>query len=391
MNFVVEWFNLIKCLLWFVDFSDLDILDELFGTGGDSNPFMMLIWFLPVLLFVFYGQRIQLIITSRDIKKDMAKLEQFRNDARNELIDYVKQKLSPNGDPTQKLDRFFDYFTVMPVDIDPNGIIPKIHHLVRSRDDTTRKQVKSMFSEINTLEVTKVQNLLEIVTTLQLLHKVVRHLFLTAKKQNNYPLILPLQMLLPFIMEQAEALKDAIPAFKKGQPIGDGIGPLVVGEMMLGTKKQNAEFETVYSESEFDGRKLILLKAEGPYATVGRPGEATESIVEKLKPDAIIMIDAALKLEGEDSGSVAQGFGAAIGGIGTDRFKIEAIATKYDIPIFAIVVRQSVKEAITLMTKEISDQAENVKSQVYEMITDNSNPNQTVLVIGVGNTLGVAQ
>jgi len=374
-----------------VDFSNLDILDEFFGTGGDSNPFMMLIWFLPIILFVFYGQRIQLIITSRDIKKDMAKLEQFRNDSRNELIDYVKQKLSPNGDPTQKLDRFFDYFTIMPVDIDPNGIIPKIHHFVRSRDDTTRKQVKSMFSEINTLEVTKVQNLLEIVTTLQLLHKVVRHLFLTAKKQNNYPLILPLQMLLPFIMEQAEALKDAIPAFKKGQPIGDGIGPLVVGGMMLDTKKQNAEFETVYSESEFDGRKLILLKAEGPYATVGRPGEATESIVEKLKPDAIIMIDAALKLEGEDSGSVAQGFGAAIGGIGIDRFKIEAIATKYDIPIFAIVVRQSVKEAITLMTKEISDQAENVKSQVYEMITDNSNPNQTVLVIGVGNTLGVAQ
>ena len=374
-----------------MDFSDLDILNEFFGTGGDSNPFLMLVWFLPIILFVFYGQRIQLIITSRDIKKDMAKLEQFRNDSRNELIDYVKQKLSPNGDPTQKLDRFFDYFTVMPVDIDPNGIIPKIHHLVRSREDTTRKQVKSMFSEINTLEVTKVQNLLEIVTTLQLLHKVVRHLFLTAKKQNNYPLILPLQMLLPFIMEQAEALKDAIPAFKKGQPIGDGIGPLVVGGMMLGTKKQNAEFETVYSESEFDGRKLILLKAEGPYATVGRPGEATESIVEKLKPDVIIMIDAALKLEGEDSGSVAQGFGAAIGGIGTDRFKIEAIATKYDIPIFAIVVRQSVKEAITLMTKEISEQAENVKSQVYEMITDNSNPNQTVLVIGVGNTLGVAQ
>jgi len=374
-----------------VDFSDLDILNEFFGTGGDSNPFLMLVWFLPIILFVFYGQRIQLIITSRDIKKDMAKLEQFRNDSRNELIDYVKQKLSPNGDPTQKLDRFFDYFTIMPVDIDPNGIIPKIHHLVRSREDTTRKQVKSMFSEINTLEVTKVQNLLEIVTTLQLLHKVVRHLFLTAKKQNNYPLILPLQMLLPFIMEQAEALKDAIPAFKKGQPIGDGIGPLVVGGMMLDTKKQNAEFETVYSESEFDGRKLILLKAEGPYATVGRPGEATESIVEKLKPDVIIMIDAALKLEGEDSGSVAQGFGAAIGGIGTDRFKIEAIATKYDIPIFAIVVRQSVKEAITLMKKEISDQAENVKSQVYEMITDNSNPNQTVLVIGVGNTLGVAQ
>jgi len=374
-----------------VDFSDLDILDEFFGMGDDSNPFMMLIWMLPIILFVFYGQRIQLIITSRDIKKSMSELEQFRNDSRDELINYIKQKLSPNGDPTQKLDRFFDYFTIMPVDIDPNGIIPKIHNLVRSREDTTRKQVKSMFTEISTLEVTKVQNLLEIVTTLQLLHRIVRHFFLTAKKQNNYPLILPLQMMLPFIMEQAEALKDAVPAFKQGQPIGDGIGPLVVGEMMLDTKKQKAEFETVYSESEFNDRKLILLKAEGPYATVGRPGEATESLVEKLKPNMIIMIDAALKLEGEDTGDVAQGFGAAIGGIGTDRFKIEAIATKHDIPIFAIVVRQSVKDAITLMKKEISDQTEKVRNQVYEMITDNSNPNETVLVIGVGNTLGVAQ
>ena len=374
-----------------MDFSNLDILDEFFGTGGDSNPFMMLIWFLPIILFVFYGQRIQLIITSREIKKKMSELEQFRNDSRNELINYVKQKLTTNGDPTQKLDRFFDYFTIMPVDIDPNGIIPKIHHLVRSREDTTRKQVKSMFSEISTLEITKVQNLLEIVTTLQLLHKIVRHLFLTAKKQNNYPLILPLQMMLPFIMEQAEALKDAIPAFKQAQPIGDGIGPLVVGGMMLDTKKQKAEFETVYSESEFNGRKLILLKAEGPYATVGRPGEATESLIEKLKPNIIIMVDAALKLEGEDTGSIAQGFGAAIGGIGTDRFKIEAVAAKYNIPILALVVRQSVKDAITLMKKEISDQTENVRKQVYEMITDNSNPNQTVLVIGVGNTMGVAQ
>ena len=52
-----------------MDFSNLDILDEFFGTGGDSNPFMMLIWFLPIILFVFYGQRIQLIITSREIKK----------------------------------------------------------------------------------------------------------------------------------------------------------------------------------------------------------------------------------------------------------------------------------------------------------------------------------
>ena len=374
-----------------MDFSDFDVLDEFFSTGDSSNPIMMLVWILPLILFVFYGQRIQLIITSGDIKKKLGKLDQYRNDSRDDLIQYIKKNLTPKGDPVEKIDRFFDYFTIMPVDIDPNGIVPKIHRLVRSREDTTRKQVKSLFTEIDAMEITKIQTLLEIVTTLQLFHRIVRHLFLTAKKQNNYPLILPLQMMLPFIMEQADALRDAVPVLQQGQPIGDGIGPLVVGEMMLDTKKQKAEFETVYGESEFKGRKLILLKAEGPYATVGRPGEATEFLVSKFKPNIIIMIDAALKFEGEESGTVAQGFGAAIGGIGTDRFKIEEIATKYDIPVFSIVIKQSVSDAITLMKKKIADQTDNIKNQVHEMITDNTSANQSVLVIGVGNTVGVSQ
>ena len=374
-----------------MDFSDFDVLDEFFSTGDSSNPIMMLVWILPLILFVFYGQRIQLIITSGDIKKKLAKLDQYRNDSRDDLIQYIKKNLTPKGDPVEKIDRFFDYFTIMPVDIDPNGIVPKIHRLVRSREDTTRKQVKSLFTEIDAMEITKIQTLLEIVTTLQLFHRIVRHLFLTAKKQNNYPLILPLQMMLPFIMEQADALRDAVSVLQQGQPIGDGIGPLVVGEMMLHTKKQKAEFETVYGESEFKGRKLILLKAEGPYATVGRPGEATEFLVSKFKPNIIIMIDAALKFEGEESGTIAQGFGAAIGGIGTDRFKIEEIATKYDIPVFSIVIKQSVSDAITLMKKKIADQTDNIKNQVHEMITDNTSANQSVLVIGVGNTVGVSQ
>ena len=103
------------------------------------------------------------------------------------------------------------------------------------------------------------------------------------------------------------------------------------------------------------------------------------------------MVDAALKLEGEESGSVAQGFGAAIGGIGTDRFQMEEIATKHKIPIYAIVVKQSIKDAITIMKKEIADSAEKVTSQVYEIIKENTKTGQSVLVIGVGNTLGVSQ
>jgi len=372
------------------DLTNIDF-DQLFGFGDDSNPLMMLIWILPIILFVFYGQRIQLHVTSGEIKKGIKKLDFYRNDARGELIEYVKKSMNPSEDPTKKIDRFLDYFTIMPVDMDPTGIVDKVRHTVRAREDFSRNHVKSLSPTIDEIELSKITTLLEIATSLQMIYKIINHMYLTAKKQNNYPLILPLQMILPFIMEEAEAISKAIPAFKLGQPVGDGIGPMVVGKMMLDTKKEAIAFQTVVSEKIYDERKLFLLKAEGPGSSVGRPGDAVEIIVSKNKPDIIIMVDAALKMEGEDSAITAQGFGAAIGGIGTERFVIEDIATKNKIPIFAIVIKQSIKEAITLMTKDIANQADNVCTQVYEMIHENTKPGQSVLLIGVGNTMGVAQ
>ena len=198
-------------------------------------------------------------------------------------------------------------------------------------------------------------------------------------------------MMIPFIMEEAEALKTAVSAFKSGQPIGDGIGPMIVGRMMLDSEKKEAAEETVWGEKDFEGRLFLMQKAKGPAGTVGRPGEAVEKLISEKKPNLIIMVDAALKLEGEETGSIAHGFGAAIGGIGTERYQIEEIATTHNIPIYAIVIKQSIKEAITLMKKEISDAAEKTTSQIYELIKENTKEGQSALVIGVGNTLGVSQ
>ena len=374
-----------------MNFTSIISPDKLFGGNGDSsNPIMWIVWIVPIVLFVFYGQRIQLIVTSSEINKNIEKLKKYKDDTKKELLEYL-QKSKPIGDTEKKIENFMEYFTIMPVDIDPNGIMPKIKHLLRTREDYTKKQVMLLAENLSVIESSKIQNLLEIATSLNMLHKIVRHLFLTAKKQNNFPLILPLQMMLPFIMEQAEALDAAVSAIKKGQPIGDGIGPMVIGKMMLRTEKKSIGLETVYSETDFEGRRLILLKAEGPNATVGRPGDAVEKLVQEKKPTIIIMVDAGLKLEGEQSATIAHGFGAAIGGIGTDRFQIEDVATKYQIPVFAIVIKQSIKEAITLMTKEIADKADEVESQIYENIRQNTDSSQSVLIVGVGNTLGVPQ
>ena len=43
------------------------------------------------------------------------------------------------------------------------------------------------------------------------------------------------------------------------------------------------------------------------------------------------------------------------------------------------------------MTNDIANQAETVKEELFQMIRENTRSGQTILVIGVGNTIGVSQ
>ena len=43
------------------------------------------------------------------------------------------------------------------------------------------------------------------------------------------------------------------------------------------------------------------------------------------------------------------------------------------------------------MSEDIAKQAKPVKTQIHEMIEENSKSGQTVMIIGVGNTLGISQ
>ena len=70
----------------------------------------------------------------------------------------------------------------MPVDMDPNGIVDKVQHTVRAREDYTREHLKSISPQISDFELAKVQTLLEIASSLQMIYKIINHMFLTAKK-----------------------------------------------------------------------------------------------------------------------------------------------------------------------------------------------------------------
>jgi len=215
---------------------------------------------------------------------------------------------------------------------------------------------------------------------------------LLGKKTFSIFVIFQLQAFLPLIMQEAEAYQGATKAFAEGHPIGDGAGPLVASKLMRGREIRKVEKDMLATETILEGRRVIALKAEGPGGSVGKPGDAIRQILEENNGKAamIVMVDAALKLEGEKSGEIGEGIGAAIGGIGTERFKIEEEATKFGIPVYAVVIKQSILEAVTTMKKEIAEAADPVIEKIKRLALESTKEGDLIIVAGIGNTAGIA-
>lgn len=375
----------------------LDLIFQQFGplfpSGEDgSSWWITLLWILPIFFFMAYGQKIQAWMVMNDVGKSLNKLKDMKEKSKNEAINYINS-IHSSEFHTKNVEYLMEYFTIMPVDLDPNGIIKKIQHVVRTRDDKVRAEVRKLIPNADNITITRVENILEVITMLNMIYKVVRHFYLLGKKTTSIFFVIQLQMVMPMLLQQAEALQKAIDAFKQGQPIGDSIGPMVAGQFMLDKEKKVMAKETVVAEGEYNSRKIYYMKAEGPGGTVGDPGSAVERLVSEMgiRFSTIIMIDAALKLEGEETGEVAEGVGAAIGGIGVEKYQIEEVAARHNIPIHAIIVKQSVIDAITIMRREIAESIEKINTAIFRLINEKSKEGDNILIIGVGNTVGVAQ
>src|SRR3989442_8831117 len=199
-----------------------------------------------------------------------------------------------------------------------------------------------------------------------------------------------LQMALPMIMEEAEAYGAAIDAFAKAQPIGDGGGPLVVSQITSGRQGNELVKDTMVYDVDFEGRRVWVVRAKGPGGNVEKPGLAVEKLIQESGPISLVVtVDAALKFEGEPSGEVAEGIGAAIGGPGTQRYHIEANDSKNQIPLLAVVVKMSSKEAISAITLLVKTGGAAAASRVQNEIRFKSKPGQSNILGCVSNTIGV--
>jgi hypothetical protein len=162
---------------------------------------------------------------------------------------------------------------------------------------------------------------------------------------------------------------------------------------MHGYETRKVPKDCVVAEVPLEGRTVLVMKAEGPGGNVGKPGDAIKAVIEENhgKVAAVIMIDAGLKLEGEMVGEVAEGVGAAIGGPGVDQYKIEEALVDYHIPIYAVIVKEDIGDAVSPMRKEISDSVDKVIERVKSVILERTKEGDKVIIFGVGNTIGIGQ
>jgi hypothetical protein len=365
----------------------------LFGEEGGYSWIFQVIFFIFIFVWIFYGQRMQVAMWNRAIEGSLHKLSRMKDEARTTTIKSIKEQGKPEGDPTPRIDQFLERFFIQPVDMDPAGIVPKFDHLLDIRDMSMKEEVKRIAPKADDSKVNNLENLMEAAMDLNLLYRIVRHYYLFAKRTKSYIITAQLQMLLPQIMDIAQAYNGAIQAFSTGQPVGDGAGPLLINRLMRNKEFKKIEKDMVMAETSLEGRNVTVLKAEGPGGNVGKPGDALKTIIDtQTEPfSMVIMIDAALKFEGENTGDVSEGIGAAIGGIGTERFKIEETATKNKIPVFAVIVKQSIKEAIAPMKKEIYEGVDKALERVKRIIKENTKEGDRIIIAGIGNTIGIGQ
>ncbi|MBI3413372.1 MAG: DUF1512 family protein [Candidatus Aenigmarchaeota archaeon] len=350
-----------------------------------EDPFSGLFLILWIVLIFFYPKMALMQIIWK-LEQSVRDLEGMSHSSKKIVLKQIAKK--PSEKTKETVDRMVEFFAVEPVSLDPYGIIPKIEQVVNAEEEKMRYTVRQITPNMD--EEKRANILMGVAGAMAVnqIAKIVKHFLVMIKKTKNIQLAMILQMQLPLIERVAKAMHKGTEYLATGQPVGDSIGPLIAAKMIGGNKVKIIEEGTVIANVGYKNRKLLVMKAAGPGGRLGRLGRATESILKTHKVTGIISIDAAAKLEGEKTGSVAEGVGVAMGGIGVERAQIENIAIKHKIPLDNIVIKMGQEEAITAMPLAVKRSIPEVMDAVDRLL-ERTRKGDRILVIAVGNTSGV--
>ncbi len=367
----------------------------------DARGIFDLVTFLVVLTFFSYVSReleIRRIISEVEFYLTLFKAARDRATQSltrkfNEVI--AKAQSRVNLDVVEeKVRGLVETFVIGPEALDPFGVVKKVKLVLRTEEVAIKNEISRVAPNAEKSDVEILTGMVEVSRGLNMLYKTVNHFYIQAKKFKSYWMLLQLDALLPYIADEVKAYENAVYALTNRVPIGDSVGPLLVAllskELMATPVSVGVDDTTVYV-ADFEGRQVLLVKAEGPGSNTGRYDEALRRLLATwgAAVTLVITVDAALKLEGEISGGLAEGYGVAIGGTGVEKYGIEEVLAEYGLRPYALIIKMSSEEAASPLSKELYDACIRAKERVKALILESTKQGEAVVVVGVGNTLGV--
>ncbi len=353
------------------------------------TPFDIIGIVVVILLIILIPILLRMRINS-SIANYTFEIETLVKESKKKLVKVSVEKGSPENDPTSAIDNFMEFFIVPPVSLDPAGIMDKFERILDLGEDKFRYMTKTIAPHADDEWKSNITMAIKATLGINGVAKMVRHNLELSKKTGNLQILLMLQMSLPMIMRLVKAEFEGVNAFSDGKPVGDGLGPLVTGMLMkdLSEEKLNFTNDFIIGEIGVEGRNITIIRAKGPGARVGKLGKAVTNIMAEKEIKRLITIDAAQKLEGEETGAVAEGIGVVIGGFGIDKWILEEQMVKNNIQVDAVIVKMSPEAAMCQMTSKILESSQKTIEVLKKSILL-SEPGTEILVVGVGNSCGI--
>jgi len=346
-----------------------------------QSDILSIFWILLFFLMMFFYPRLLLYNLLNRFSRTSHLLDELSEKGKNKII----SRINGGKNEEEKINNFLNFFLIPPVSLDPFGIIKKLEHLINQEEEKLKYFANKVAKNLNEEERWNFISAISAQIVLHQLSKIVKHYIRLIEKTKSYQLGLIFQMQLPLIEKYSKSLYKAVEALIDNNPIGDSAGPLLAALMMKNKAKEIDN--TVYSVEKIDGKKVIVVKAKGPGARIGKLGIVVEKLILKFKVEKIITVDASVKLESERTGEIAEGIGVAIGGIGVEKAIIEEITTKRKIAIDSYIIKMSHEEALYQMKEEILNAVYEVKRRIEDNIKESEE--SVIMVVGVGNTCGI--
>lgn len=369
-----------------------------------------LILFIFIAIVIFFSSNFQGWYAGRQILRGRSHLLRYKKHAFeviHSLIDPICPATITRQDVDSFIDQMLNFFLIPPAVLDP-PYFNKLHDLIIRREKRYRELIRQFLPTIDDIRMARLTAVMQATTEIENSFKKVQHNYILGRKTKSTWFLLQSAAELTQTLLSAKAYYGALWSFIGDKPIGDSIGPLSVTSLIEETNRGSQKDDhsiikltevMIGQKISFEQRECICIRAKGPAPVVGNPGEALSQYLKNIPEQKktiklIITIDAIMKLEGEDSGTVAQGLGVAIGGGSTehiDQYRVESIAVSQTppIPTETIVCRESLEESILPMTDVVYTGIPKIIRIIKQIIRSQTQPNDLVLIMGIGNALGV--